>query len=66
MEARFSRDEGQTWSDPFVLRGDGGSRDLGYPRMVERPDGKLVTVYYFEDQTRVERTIQATIWDPGR
>jgi hypothetical protein len=66
MEARISRDHGNAWSAPFLLQGDGASRDLGYPRAVERPDGKIVAVYYFHDATRVERTIQATIWDPGR
>ncbi len=66
MEARISRDHGNSWSGPFLLQGDGASRDLGYPRAVERPDGKIVAVYYFHDATRVERTIQATIWDPGR
>ena len=65
MEARFSRNGGRSWSEPFVLRTDGASRDLGYPRMVQRPDGKLVTVYYFHDHKHVERTIDATIWDPG-
>jgi len=65
MEARFSRDGGNSWSEPFVLRNDGASRDLGYPRTVQRPDGKIVTVYYFHDKSDVDRTIQATIWDPG-
>jgi hypothetical protein len=65
MEAKFSHDGGHSWSEPFVFRGDGASRDLGYPRAIERPDGKIVTVYYFEDSSHVERTIQATIWDPG-
>jgi hypothetical protein len=65
MEARLSGDQGATWSAPFVLRGDGASRDLGYPRTVQRPDGKIVTVYYFHDKSDVDRTIQATIWDPG-
>jgi BNR repeat-like domain len=65
MEARLSRDEGKSWSEPFVLKDNGGSRDLGYPRTVQRPDGKVVTVYYFQDPGRVERTIDATIWDPG-
>jgi hypothetical protein len=66
IEARLSRDNGSSWSVPFVLRDDGASRDLGYPRAVERTDGKVVAVYYFHDKRRVERTIQATIWDPGR
>jgi hypothetical protein len=48
-----------------VLRGDGASRDLGYPRSVQRPDGKVVTIYYFHDPAHIERTIDATIWDPG-
>jgi hypothetical protein len=65
IEARLSSDAGQTWSPPLVLRGDGASRDLGYPRTVQRPDGKVVTIYYFHDKTDVDRTIQATIWDPA-
>ncbi len=65
MHARLSRDEGRTWSEPFVLRGDGAGRDIGYPRSVERPDGKVVTVYYFTGKKDVDRTIQATVWDPG-
>jgi hypothetical protein len=65
MEARLSSDGGHSWSRPFVLHSDGASRDLGYPRSVQRPDGKVVTVFYFHDPTHVERTIDATIWDPG-
>ena len=65
MEARLSGDGGNSWSVPFILRSDGASRDLGYPRTVQRPDGKVVAVYYFHDHSRVERTIEATIWDPG-
>ncbi len=65
MAAKFSSDHGTTWSDEVVLRADGGGRDLGYPRSVQRPDGKVVTVYYFWDQkSGAERYIAATIWDP--
>jgi len=66
VHARLSRDDGWSWSEPFILRGGGAGRDLGYPRSVERPDGKIVTVYYFTATTDVDRTIQATIWDPGK
>src|SRR5207245_2117723 len=46
--------------------GGGGGRDLGYPRSVQRPDGKVVTVYYFWDgEAGPERHVAATIWDPG-
>lgn len=65
MRARISADGGKTWGDEIVLRDDGGCRDLGYPRTVERPDGKLVTVYYFNDEPLGDRYIAATIWDPA-
>jgi hypothetical protein len=63
--ARLSSDAGAIWSKPLALRQDGGSRDLGYCRSVQRPDGKIVTVYYFWDEkTGPERYIAATIWAP--
>jgi BNR repeat-like domain len=65
IRAVFSEDEGRTWSEPFVLRDDGGSWDLGYTRTVQRPDGRLVTVYYYNLGEDSERFIGATIWDPG-
>jgi hypothetical protein len=65
MRARLSRDGGHTWEHEVILRADGGGRDLGYPRTVQRPDGKIVTVYYFWDpETGPERYIAATIWSP--
>jgi hypothetical protein len=68
---RFSSDNGESWSDEVVLRsGDGANRDAGYPRMVQRPDGKLVLIYYWnnandEDSTPY-RYIASTIFDPGK
>jgi hypothetical protein len=65
--ALLSGDRGKTWSEPIVLRADGGGRDIGYPRSVQRRDGKVVTVYYFWDKvTGPERYIAATIWSPGQ
>src|SRR4051812_16935204 len=65
IRARLSRDGGHTWEPELILRDDGGGRDLGYPRSVQRPDGKVVTVYYFWDrETGHERYIAATIWEP--
>ena len=56
---------GRPWGDEIVrLRPDGAWWDLGYVRSVERPDGKIVTVYYFNDQPSTERFIEATIWRP--
>lgn len=65
IEARLSRDEGRTWSEPFLLRGNGGGRDIGYPRNVVRPDGKIVTLYAFLEPEQIDCTLEATIWDPG-
>ncbi len=42
-----SEDDGQTWSDEFVIRSDGAGLDLGYPVVTELPDGRILTVYYF-------------------
>jgi|GEM_PF-1056165 len=64
IRARLSSDDGKTWSDEIVLRDDGGTWDLGYPRMMQRPDGKLVTIYYHNTRQNPEPHIVATIWDP--
>jgi hypothetical protein len=63
IRARLSIDNGATWGEEIVLRDDAGCWDLGYPRTVQRPDGKLVTVYYYNDHPDRERYIAATIWD---
>ncbi len=64
MRAKLSHDEGATWSKEIVLRDHGGNHDLGYPRTVQRPDGTVVTVYYFNDSPDGERYIAATLWEP--
>jgi hypothetical protein len=64
IRARISRDSGKTWGAEIVLRGDAGAWDTGYPRTLLRPDGKLLTVYYFAPDVHSERIIAATIWDP--
>ncbi len=65
IRARLSEDGGRTWGDQLVLRDDGLCRDIGYCRSVQRPDGKVVVVYYFCDEpTGPERYIGATLWTP--
>jgi len=66
IRARLSRDGGRTWEPEMILRDDGGGRDIGYPRTVQRPDGKVVTIYYYHDTPKGDRYIAATIWDPDR
>ena len=65
IRARLSNDNGDSWSDEIILRADGGAWDLGYTRTIQREDGKMVTVYYFNEAKDKERYIGATIWDPG-
>lgn len=68
IRARLSADGGRSWQKEIVLRDDGGSWDLGYPRTLVRPDGTLLTVYYFNDaqdpisQNGGVRYIAATTW----
>ncbi len=62
IRTQISGDEGKTWSEPISLREDGISRDIGYPRTIQCPDGVIVTVYYFCDNQSPERYIAATLW----
>jgi hypothetical protein len=64
IRAKLSADGGRTWGREIVLRADAADWDLGYTRTVQRADGKLVTVYYYNDPTVPERYIAGTIWDP--
>jgi hypothetical protein len=63
MCAKISENHGESWDDEIILRNDGGDHDIGYPRSVQRPDGKMVTTYYFNEQPDGERYIGATIWE---
>jgi Neuraminidase (sialidase) len=64
IRARVSKDDGKTWGEEIVLRKDGATWDLGYPRTLQRPDGKLVTVYYYNTAQAGERFIASSIWEP--
>ena len=65
IRARLSRDSGKTWGDIITIREGGAAWDLGYTRSVQRPDGRIATVYYFNDAPLNERFTATTIWDPG-
>jgi hypothetical protein len=64
IRARISGDQGRSWGEEVVLRADAADWDLGYTRSVQRADGKVVTVYYYNDAASTERYIAATIWTP--
>ena len=59
--AVISADDGNSWSEPILLRASHGNHDIGYTRSVIRPDGNLVTAYYINDDPDGERFIEATI-----
>jgi hypothetical protein len=66
IRARLSRDEAQTWGPELILRTGAAGWDIGYTRTVQRPDGKIVTVYYWDESPQKDGYIAALIWDPGK
>jgi hypothetical protein len=70
IRARISEDGGRSWGTEIVLRDDGGSWDLGYPRVIEIEPGKLLTVYYMncrDDRIQMNggvRHIAQTVFAP--
>ncbi len=65
VRARLSQDGAQTWGPEIILRTGAANWDIGYPRTVQRPDGKIVTVHYWDESPEKDGYIAATIWDPG-
>ena len=63
---RVSHDGGATWGPEMALRSDfasvNGQPDLGYPRLFQRPDGKLVTAYFWCTAERPQTHIEASIF----
>lgn len=66
IRAKISIDNGKKWSGVIHLRDDGRTWDIGYTRTASRPDGKLVTIYYYTTKENPEQHIAATIWNPGK
>lgn len=68
IRGRYSTDDGKTWGDEFVIRSDFAALDddpdLGYTRLVQRTDGKLVAMYYWATADHPQQHIAASIWTP--
>ncbi|MEP6536507.1 MAG: sialidase family protein [Bryobacteraceae bacterium] len=64
IRATFSEDNGETWQiDKEVrLRKDFLNMDIGYPESMQRSDGRILTVYYFNMFGRY--FLGQTIWKP--
>lgn len=64
IKARVSHDHARTWSEEILLRSS-DTWDIGYPRMIEREDGRLVVIYYIHRPAQFrEQFIEACIWHP--
>ena len=64
IRAKISSNDGQSWGSEINLRTDAASWDMGYPRSIQRSDGKVVTVYYYTTSSTTQQHIAATIWQP--
>jgi sialidase-1 len=61
-QARVSRDEGKTWSEPITLSDDGIRGDLGYPSTVEFANGELGTAWYEQAAASPAAVLRFTRW----
>ncbi len=76
IQGRYSDNHGRTWGPEFVIRDDfqpiaedpdskeGVNADIGYPRLVQRLDGKLLAIYYWTTAENPQQHIAASIWNP--
>ena len=61
-QARISTDNGQTWSEPMIISGDGPGGDLGYPSTVQLDDGSLLSVWYEAMKGRPRAVLRQARW----
>lgn len=62
--ARVS-DDGNAWSDEFILDDTAPDWDLGYPCTAENARGELVTVFYHKDKNETSKfvnDVRAVVW----
>ena len=76
IRARYSEDGGRTWGPEIILRDDfqsvendpdsatGPNADIGYVRLIQRPDGNLVAMYYWATAENPQQHIAVSIWRP--
>ncbi|WP_309085741.1 sialidase family protein [Chelativorans sp.] len=66
MRAVVSEDGGSTWGPEIIIRGDGGSWDIGYPRAWEVEPGRIGTIYHYNDKDDpVQVKPSGTLWGAG-
>ena len=64
IRATFSNDNGETWDigKEVQIRRDFLNLDIGYPESLQQPDGRILTVYYFNLFGRF--VLGGTFWKP--
>lgn len=60
IRLRLSEDAGKSWGDERIIRADGGTPDIGYPKAVVLSGGELLLVYYFNDGPAQDRYIASS------
>lgn len=70
MSGKYSRDDGKTWGDEFIIRDNfkdmDSDWDFGYPRLVQLKNGKLVAIYYWASPEHPQQHIEVSLWDPPK
>lgn len=61
INCSVSSDGGETWRSSVVR--DGGLRDIGYPQLFLRSDGRPVCVYYWADSVTPQQHIASSVLD---
>lgn len=68
IAGKMSNDSGKSWGQEFTIRADyvdsDDWADMGYPRLAQRSDGKLVAMYYWASPEHPQHYIAASIWQP--
>jgi len=64
IRMKVSEDGGKSWGDELIVRRDGSTWDLGYPRMVVNDQGKITLIYYYTTEERYEQHIEVSMVDP--
>lgn len=66
IRAVVSEDEGLTWGPEILVRDDGGSWDVGYPRAWEAEPGRIGAIYYYNTKDDPVQVIPAgSPWGAG-
>jgi len=66
IRAVVSEDEGLTWGPEILVRDDGGSWDVGYPRAWEAEPGRIGAIYYYNTKDDpVQVTPAGSPWGAG-